>query len=280
MHSQCSLLVSWRFHEMGFLAFDKCHVAHVCMSILGFKSFLYCTVCFSKHLHDILTLYTSGSSSTAMRVLLLLRPFDFIMLHWPRCVFAAPGKHWSRGRIAELVMINLVPDDDAYFKRKFNAEILYEWDGNDDVCDVCCTALNGFRDGTCILCGHTGVCRDCVQIIDPDRLEPHCTEEYLSKRLQRGNRVCLPCGPFTLSGTGMRKKYRMWHICATTWDMLTNRNATFALLQIAFVGWNVWRKARRPRTHIESVLCEFFSCAGQSMVLSLSRSPSWIQQQA
>ena len=132
MHSQCSLLVSWRFHEMGFLAFDKCHVAHVCMSILGFKSFLYCTVCFSKHLHDILTLYTSGSSSTAMRVLLLLRPFDFIMLHWPRCVFAAPGKHWSRGRIAELVMINLVPDDDAYFKRKFNAEILYEWDGNDE----------------------------------------------------------------------------------------------------------------------------------------------------
>ena len=106
------------------------------------------------------------------------------MLEWPRCLFVARGKHWSRGRsrIGELIAVNLVPDDEAYFKRKLKVEILYAWSGfAQDVCEICCEALNGYEDGTCVLCQHICICRACIQVIEPDNLEPNCADEISEK---------------------------------------------------------------------------------------------------
>ena len=151
-----------------------------------------------------------------------------------------------------------------HFEERLRREIFYTTHSRlsaspwDDECEVCLSPLFGYEDGSCVKCANISVCRDCIQIFDPDDVDAGCAEDlrrktwdarvgaFVESRFERGDPVCLQCGIYSPTER-QRELYLLFNV---THDVIgvfignkVDRDA--GSIRLALEGWRLSRRVKR-----------------------------------
>ena len=172
-----------------------------------------------------------------------------------------------RGRINEILAVVLDNSQEArrHFEQRLQREIIYE---NQlmtqpsrlaEQCEVCFNPLFGYEDGSCVKCANIGVCRDCIQIFDPDNVDAGCVAQDLRRftwdfrvrafdesPLERGDPVCLQCGLYSPTER-QRALYSMFTLTHDVMGVFIGNKVDRELgsIRLALEGWKLSRRVKR-----------------------------------
>ena len=202
-----------------------------------------------------------------------------------------------RSRIHEIlaVVFNNSQVARRHFEERLRREIFYTTHSDaltgpwDDECEVCLSPLYGYEDGSCVKCANTSVCRDCIQIFDPDNVDAACVKDlrrfiwdsragaFDESPLERGDPVCLQCGLYSPTER-QRELYSLFNV---THDVIgvfignkVDRDA--GSIRLALEGWRLSRRVKRVLNRRGELfdalhkMLEFLSYRGQMCWLMTS----------
>ena len=193
------------------------------------------------------------------------------------------------------MVLNNSQEARRHFEERLRREIFYTTHSRigagpwDDECEVCLSPLFGYEDGSCVKCAHTSICRDCIQIFDPDNVDARCVKDlrrytwdsrvgaFDQSPLKRGDPVCLQCGIYSPT----ERQRELHSLFSVTHDVIgvfignkVDRDA--GSIRLAFEGWRLSRRVKRVLNRrgelfdaLHNIL-EFLSYRGQTCWLMTS----------
>ena len=197
-----------------------------------------------------------------------------------------------RGRIKEVLAVVLNNSQEArrHFEVRLRREIFYTIHSRiDDKCGLCLSPLFGYEDGSCVKCANISICRDCIQIFDPDNVDARCVEDlrrftwdsrvgaFDQSPLKRGDPVCLQCGIYSPT----ERQREVYSLFKVTHDVIglfigkkVDRDA--GSIRLALEGWRLSRRVKRVLNRRGELfdalhkMLEFLSYRGQMCWLMTS----------
>ena len=172
-----------------------------------------------------------------------------------------------RGRINEILAVVLDNSQEArrHFEQRLQREIIYETQPRTqpsrlaDLCEVCVSPLFEYKDGSCVKCANISVCRDCIQIFDPDNVDAGCVAQdlrrftwdsrvsaYDESPLERGDPVCLQCGLYSPTER-QRELYSVFTVTHEVIGVFIGNKVDRELgsIRLALEGWKLSRRVKR-----------------------------------
>ena len=203
-----------------------------------------------------------------------------------------------RGRINEILAVVLDNSQEArrHFEQRLQREIIYETQPRTqpsrlaDLCEVCVSPLFGYEDGSCVKCANISVCRDCIQIFDPDNVDAGCVAQdlrrftwdsrvsaYDESPLERGDPVCLQCGLYSPTER-QRELYSVFTVTHEVIGVFIGNKVDRELgsIRLALEGWKLSRRVKRVLNRRGELfdalhgMLEFLSYRGQMCWLMTS----------
>ena len=183
-----------------------------------------------------------------------------------------------RGRIKEVLAVVLNNSQEArqHFEVRLRREVFYKnyssigessfWAKREargeslisDRCEVCLSLLSGYMDGSCVKCENTLVCRDCIQIFDPDNVDAGCAEDlsrktwdarvgaFVMSPFERGDPVCLECGICSPTER-QREVYSLFNVTHDVIGLFIGKKVDrdTGSIRLALEGWRLSRRVKR-----------------------------------
>ena len=202
-----------------------------------------------------------------------------------------------RGRIKEVLAVVLNNSQEArqHFEVRLRREVFYKKyssigdEAISDRCEVCLSPLSGYMDGSCVKCENTLVCRDCIQIFDPDNVDAGCAEDlrrktwdarvgaFVMSPFERGDPVCLECGICSPTER-QREVYSLFNVTHDVIGLFIGKKVDrdAGSIRLAFEGWRLSRRVKRVLNRRGELfdalhkMLEFLSYRGQMCWLMTS----------